>query len=121
MLLVGDSQVGKSSMMETLLEKSTKSETTPASLLDANYKLGMYLGEIDNVISKFQVWDTASHESAINGMPGMMKGARCVFIVFDVTRQETFESAYGWLEQIRANARGDVLIYLVGNRAQGKR
>ncbi|CAF4980352.1 unnamed protein product, partial [Rotaria socialis] len=44
------------------------------------------------------------------------KDAHAVMIVFDVTKQESFDNIKMWLEEINTNATTDVNIVLVGNK-----
>jgi GTPase SAR1 family protein len=37
--------------------------------------------------------------------------------VYDITSQDSFEAAKDWKKEIEQNADRDVLVYLVGNRA----
>jgi GTPase SAR1 family protein len=46
------------------------------------------------------------------------RGAHCVFLTYDITRDETFVSVVEWLKEIKQHASEDVCIYLVGNKAE---
>ena len=46
------------------------------------------------------------------------RGAHCVFLTYDITRDETFVSLSEWLKEIKQHAAEDVLIYMVGNKAE---
>lgn len=37
-------------------------------------------------------------------------------VVYDVTKEETFHNAKKWMEELRASAEPDCVIYLVGNQ-----
>lgn len=41
-----------------------------------------------------------------------------MFLTYDVTRDETFVSLTEWLKEIKNHASEDVLIYMVGNKAE---
>mmetsp|Transcript_20227 Transcript_20227/g.19170 ORF Transcript_20227/g.19170 Transcript_20227/m.19170 type:complete len:146 (-) Transcript_20227:66-503(-) len=42
--------------------------------------------------------------------------AQCVFLVYDITRNETFMSLGEWLQDIRKYGEEDARIYLIGNK-----
>ena len=46
------------------------------------------------------------------------RGAHCVFLTYDITRDETFENLRTWLKEIRQHANEDVRIYLIGNKSE---
>ena len=46
------------------------------------------------------------------------RGAHCVFLTYDITREETFNNLGVWLEEIKRNAAEDVQIYLIGNKCE---
>ena len=46
------------------------------------------------------------------------RGAHCVFLTYDITRDETFENLRGWLKEIKQHATEDVRIYLIGNKSE---
>ena len=38
------------------------------------------------------------------------------FVVFDITQQETFETAKKWVEELNEKAPANIIITLVGNK-----
>ena len=46
------------------------------------------------------------------------RNANCVFLCYDVTREETFEGLPIWLNEIKQNASEDVRIFLIGNKCE---
>ena len=46
------------------------------------------------------------------------RGAHCVFLTYDVTREETFVNLVHWLAEVRQHAAEDVRVYMVGNKAE---
>ena len=46
------------------------------------------------------------------------RGAQCVFLAYDITRDETFVSLTEWLKEIKSHAAEDVRIYLIGNKSE---
>ena len=48
----------------------------------------------------------------------MLKGTRCIFLMFDVARRESFDNLINFLTKCQTYARKDVLIYLIGNTGE---
>ena len=46
------------------------------------------------------------------------RGAHCVFLTYDITRDETFANLGEWLKEIQQHAAEDVKIYLIGNKSE---
>ena len=46
------------------------------------------------------------------------RGAHCVFLTYDITRDETFANLTDWLKEIQQHASEDVKIYLIGNKSE---
>ena len=65
-----------------------------------------------------QIWDTAGQESFKSVTRIFYRGAHCVFLTYDITRDETFVSLAEWLKEIKQHAAEDVRIYLVGNKSE---
>lgn len=46
------------------------------------------------------------------------RGAHCVFLTYDITRDETFENVQNWLTEVKQHADANVRIYLIGNKSE---
>ena len=46
------------------------------------------------------------------------RGAHCVFLTYDVTREDTFANLSQWLSEVKQHATEDVRIYMVGNKSE---
>ncbi|KAG1275392.1 hypothetical protein G6F62_012838 [Rhizopus arrhizus] len=74
--------------------------------------------EVDNHIVKAQIWDTSGQERFRSLFPSYCRDAKGVFIVYDITSRSSFENAQrNWLKEIREYADPNVVIMLVGNKA----
>lgn len=63
------------------------------------------------------VWQ-AGQESFKSVTRIFYRGAHCVFLTYDITRDETFENLRSWLKEIKQHAAEDVRIYLIGNKSE---
>jgi small GTP-binding protein len=78
-------------------------------------EFGAFIVEIEKKIVKLQIWDTAGQESFRSITRIFYRGAHCVFLTYDITREETFNNALEWLKEVKQHATNEILIYLIGN------
>ena len=45
------------------------------------------------------------------------KGAKSVFIVYNITRKKTFDYIDKWIENLKNNGDENIMIYLIGNKS----
>ena len=111
-ILIGDSAVGKTNIMNKYL-KGTFNENTKATV---GVEFGSKLFNIENHKIKAQIWDTAGQEKykAITG--AYYKGSKGAFVVYDITRKETFESTDKWINDLKVTADPKINIILIGNK-----
>lgn len=62
-------------------------------------------------------WDTAGQESFRSIARSYYRDAAGALLVFDVTRRETFNHLGRWLDEARQFASPNIVITLVGNKA----
>ena len=80
-------------------------------------EFGSFVCNIEEKIVKLQIWDTAGQESFRSITRIFYRGAHCVFLTYDITRDETFSNIIDWLKEVKQHAANDIVIYLNGNRA----
>lgn len=66
---------------------------------------------------KLSLWDTAGQETYKSITRSYFRGASGALLVFDITRRATFQSATSWLHDLRQIAEDNLIIVLVGNKA----
>ena len=111
-IIVGDSNVGKS----CLLLQFTDNKFRQNHEATIGVEFGGKTIEINNKKIKIQIWDTAGQEIYQAITRGYYKGATGAFVVYDITRKETFEHVEKWLEDVRTNASKDIQVILIGNK-----
>ena len=114
LIIIGDTGVGKSCLMRRVQDNEFKTEHQ----ITIGVEFGSFAGSIQDKIVKFQIWDTAGQESFKSVTRIFYRGAHCVFLTYDITRDETFVNAIDWLKEIQEHASPDTLIYLIGNKAE---
>ena len=71
---------------------------------------------IEDKIIKLQIWDTAGQESFKSITKIFYRGAHCVFLTYDITREETFTNLSDWLKEVKIQSGPEVFLFLVGNQ-----
>ena len=112
-LLLGDSDVGKSSLILRYTEETFNSKLVNSIGVDFKMKKK----EIDGKIIKVQIWDTAGHERFRSITYSYYRGANAIIIVFDLSDKKSFISITDWLKQIEKHAKENVFKFLVGNKS----
>ena len=107
-LLLGDSDVGKSSMLRRFIDDHF-SHTTPTIGVDMKMRDVV----VDGVQLKLQIWDTAGQERFRVITRAYYAGADGVLVMYDGNQSETFKSLPYWFEQIADNAPSAVMKLLV--------
>ena len=99
-LLIGNSAVGKSSLILQFVENSWNEIFVPTIGVDFKIKTL----NIDDKRVKLQIWDTAGQERFKNITAAYYRGALGVMLVYDITDIETFKALNSWLIEIEKNA-----------------
>ena len=104
--------VGKSCLLARIMDEEFKVEHQ----VTIGVEFGSFVIQIDRKIVKLQIWDTAGQESFRSVTRIFYKGAHVVFLCFDLTREDTFNNLRTWLNDIRAHASAEILVYLIGSK-----
>ena len=111
-VLVGDSSVGKTSMLNMLVEK--KFDPTQESTVGANYQL--FINEVNGTHVEMQVWDTAGQEKYKSLGPIYYRNAQAALVVYDQTNKETYDDLGSWIQAFVSVAGPDAIIAIVANK-----
>ena len=71
---------------------------------------------IDDKSVRLQLWDTAGQERFKSLIPGYLRDSHAIFLVFDVTNQESYKNVMTWLDYAKEHRGDDVLIFIVANK-----
>lgn len=99
-ILLGDSGVGKTSLMDRYVNKKWTAQykaTIGADFLTKEVDLG---GEVVTL----QIWDTAGQERFQSLGNSFYRGADCCILVYDVTEPKTFENLENWRNEFLLQA-----------------
>uniref|UniRef100_A0AAQ4Q444 RAB18B, member RAS oncogene family n=1 Tax=Gasterosteus aculeatus aculeatus TaxID=481459 RepID=A0AAQ4Q444_GASAC len=113
LLIIGESGVGKSSLLLRFTEDTFDPEQ-PATI-GVDFKVKTL--SIDGNKAKLAIWDTAGQERFRTLTPSYYRGAQGVILVYDVTKRETFTKLENWLNELETyTTRNDLVKMLVGNK-----
>ena len=112
-VLVGDSFVGKTNIMS----KYIKNEFHEDSKATVGVEFGSKQFTVEGHSIKAQIWDTAGQERYKAITSAYYKGAKGAFIVYDITRKQSFESVEKWVNDVTAVADKKITIILIGNKS----
>jgi small GTP-binding protein len=110
-VLVGNSNVGKSSLMNVFLNNK----------FDANHEItigvefGSKLINAGDQMMKINLWDTAGQECFRSITKSYYRGSCACILVFDVTNENSFDKLDQWIKDIEAMT-NDTILVLVGNK-----
>jgi small GTP-binding protein len=111
-LLLGDANVGKSSLMLSFTEGEFKEGLIGTAGVDYKLKNIQYEGKS----LKIQIWDTAGQERFRTLTKSYYKGAAGIILVYDVCDEVSFHNVEEWLKRIEENVDSSVEILLLGNK-----
>ncbi|CAI7837866.1 unnamed protein product, partial [Closterium sp. NIES-53] len=112
-LLIGDSAVGKSSLILRFSEDEFRSDLT--STIGVDFLIRTM--EIDGEPVKMSIWDTAGQEKFRTITEAYYRNAHGIILVYDITDPISFNNVRGWIKSIEEHSTRGVRVVLVGNKA----
>jgi Rab family protein len=112
-VLVGDAGVGKTHLLNRYIKGTLPKNNVPTIGVEFATKT-VTLGTGGKV--KAQIWDTAGQERYRAITSAHYRRAVGALLVYDVTKDKTFESVTKWMEELKYHAEPDIVIMLVGNK-----
>ena len=112
---IGDSSVGKSSLVERIARDRFSN--------NVGSTIGAAFVAVRNNKRQYHIWDTAGQERFNSLIPLYVSGAAVIVVVYDLTKQYSFDRIKDhWLPYIRQNLRlreeePMPMLYLLGNKS----
>ena len=104
-LLIGDSNVGKSSLI--LIEEFMST---------IGYEF-FYLGyKINNKNIKLQLWDTCGQERYHSLIKNLYKNSVLTIMVYSICDNNSFDNLEFWLKEIKIYSQPNIPVFLIGNK-----
>ncbi|XP_077184026.1 ras-related protein Rab-37 isoform X7 [Paroedura picta] len=130
-MLVGDSGVGKTCFLIQFKDGAFLSGTFIATVgidfrvrsLQLQTRTGRFaqysnkVVTVDGVKVKLQIWDTAGQERFRSVTHAYYRDAQALLLLYDITNRMSFDNIRAWLTEIHEYAHKDVVIMLLGNKA----
>lgn len=116
--MLGDSGVGKTSIIQRFVENTFRNDTAATIGLDVQ----LTNIKIEDEMYTIALWDTAGQERYRTLASVYYRGANGFVLVYDVTRKETFTHLQYWIDEIQLYCAIDTYyIILVGNQIDKER
>ncbi|XP_044754845.1 ras-related protein Rab-37-like isoform X2 [Coccinella septempunctata] len=113
-MLLGDSGVGKTCLLTQFRDGHFLSGNYIATIgVDFRNKIVT----VDQTRIKLQIWDTAGQERFRSITHAYYRDAHALLLLYDVTNKTSFDNIRAWLGEIKEYAQEDVVIMLLGNKA----
>ena len=114
-VLLGETAVGKTSIITQYMEKIFKVDLQTSTVGTLSSKSFTYGG---NKILKLEIWDTAGQERYRSLTKMFYKEASVAILVYDITRLATFKEIKDyWSKEIKDNAPKDIIKILCANKS----
>ena len=111
-LLIGNSAVGKSSLLLRFSDNVFNESFLPT--IGVDFKIRTF--ELQGKTVKLQIWDTAGQERFKTITSSYYKGAHGIILVYDITDKASFKDLENWLYEVESHADDNVVQLVVGNK-----
>ena len=111
-VIIGEPGVGKSSIISRGVNNIFTNDYKATLCFDHSWK--NY--KVNNTKIRIQLWDTCGQEIYHSVIKNFYKSALCIFVVFSIDNNESFDQLSFWLNEIRDTCSEDILIFLIGNK-----
>ena len=114
-LVIGDSSVGKTSIISRYANGIFKEEYLATVGLDYYSKEEIF----DNKTIQVKIWDTAGQERFQSLTQNYFRNAEGVLLAYDITNTESFDNLKNWIKSIKTNIEGKnifIPVIIIGNK-----
>ena len=111
-ILVGDTSVGKTNIINKYIKNEFREDFYATIGVEFSHKKFV----VENRKIKAQIWDTAGQERYKAITRAYYKGAKGAFIVYDITRKETFDDVDKWRNELISSCNQEITVMLIGNK-----
>ena len=112
-ILLGDSGVGKTSIIKKFINNEFNEDIKCTIDIDSLYK-SIKINK--NLYTKLKIYDTAGQEKYRSLIKKYYQGTDGIILVFDLTSENSFNKLKSWINEISENTEKAQII-LVGNKA----
>ena len=112
LILLGDENVGKTSIINRFKNNKYKEDYEPTVGLDFQSKSIF----IDNINIKLLLYDTAGQEKFRSLISLYTREAKIIFFIYDITNSESFLNIEKWYNALTNINKDEVIFFLIGNK-----
>ena len=111
-IIIGDSSVGKSSIMLRQCDDTFNPSYISTIGVDFRYNTVTVNGKK----IKLQIWDTAGQERFRTITAAYYRSSEIAIIVFDVTNRTSYMNVNRWIEECKNHGNPKIKLFLIGNK-----
>ncbi|KAF8512991.1 putative ras-related protein rab-18 [Gautieria morchelliformis] len=114
LLLIGNSSVGKSSLLLRFTDEQWLPEDEASATIGVDFRVCKM--DIKGKKVKLSIWDTAGQERFRTITSSYYRGAQGVILVYDVSSRESFDALPRWFAELDTYVTSSVVKIVVGNK-----
>ncbi|KAG0650467.1 Ras GTP-binding [Hyphodiscus hymeniophilus] len=115
-VVLGSQGVGKTSLVHRFV-KNQFSPASTTSTVGASFLTKRVSDPESDSIVRLQIWDTAGQERFRSISRLYYRGANACILCYSITDQTSFEEMGVWLQELRRNLPSDIILHVVGTKA----
>ena len=114
-ILLGDSNVGKTSLLHRVKE-GTFAERGAQPTIGCSFCTHTVALERGAQLVSLALWDTAGQEKYRSFTRQYFRGASAAALLYDITKADSFSGAKSWLRDVKAELGESIVLLLVGSK-----
>lgn len=114
-VLIGDSSVGKSAIVYRFINNNLLSDSK--ATVGISFFKQTLADQATGQQYPLQIWDTAGQEKFQSVTTHHYRAADGALLVFDISNERSFQNLGKWLNELRDNTDPNVVVALVGTKA----
>lgn len=112
-IIIGDEAVGKTCLLLQFTDKRYRT----THQVTVGVEFGSRTVDVNGSRIKLQCWDTAGQDRFRSIIRSYYRGAAGMLLVYDISQRDSFEHIMQWLREAKDNADPELVITLIGNKA----
>ncbi|EIM84802.1 ras-domain-containing protein [Stereum hirsutum FP-91666 SS1] len=114
LLLIGNSSVGKSSLLLRFSDEQWLPEDEASATIGVDFRV--HKMDVKGKKVKLSIWDTAGQERFRTITSSYYRGAQGIILVYDVSNRESFDALPRWFSELETYVSSSVVKIIVGNK-----
>lgn len=110
-ILLGDSNVGKSSLINRLINNNFTEQQATIAIESHSYTISF-----NEYLIRMQIWDTAGQEKFNSIVSNYYKGTDVGIFIYSIDIQDSFNNVKEWFKILKENTNENSINVLLGNK-----